>query len=40
VSVDSAEYWSTPGGPLTKIAEFAKAASGDSSHTLGEHAKL
>jgi general stress protein 26 len=40
VSVDSAEYWSTPGGPLTKLAEFAKAASGDTSHSLGEHAKL
>jgi general stress protein 26 len=40
VSVDNAEYWTTPGGPLTKLAEFAKAASGSASARFGEHAKI
>lgn len=40
VTVVSAEYWKTPGGPLTKLAEFAKAATGNASGSLGEHAKI
>ena len=40
VTVESAEYWSTPGGPLTKLAEFAKAATGNASSDFGEHGKL
>jgi general stress protein 26 len=40
VTIDSAEYWKTPGGPLTKLAEFAKAATGNAPGALGEHAKL
>ena len=40
VTIGSAEYWKTPGGPLTKLAEFAKAATGNTSGSLGEHAKI
>jgi general stress protein 26 len=40
VSIASGEYWKTPGGPLTKLAEFAKAATGNTSHEFGEHAKI
>ena len=39
VNVASAEYWDAPGGPLTRIAEFAKAATG-STKPIGEHAKV
>jgi general stress protein 26 len=40
VSIESAEYWKTPGGPLTKLAEFAKAATGNPPGTRAEHAKI
>lgn len=40
VTIESGEYWKTPGGPLTKLAEFAKAATGNTSSDFGEHAKV
>lgn len=39
VQVGSAEYWDAPGGVLTRLAEFTKAATGK-PETIGEHAKL
>jgi general stress protein 26 len=39
VTLGSAEYWDTPGGPLTLIAEFAKAVTG-SPKPIGDHAKV
>jgi general stress protein 26 len=39
MTIGSAEYWDMPGGPLTRLAEFAKAATG-SPRTFGEHAKV
>ena len=39
VVVGSAEYWDAPGGVLTRLAEFAKAATGGAMPVV-EHAKL
>jgi general stress protein 26 len=41
VTIDSAEYWDAPAGPLIKLAEFAKAAAGGKTVIpLGDHAKV
>ncbi len=40
VSVDTAEYWDSPGGALTRVFHFVKAAATGDMSALGEHSTM
>lgn len=40
VSVDTAEYWDSPGGPITRAFNFIKAAATHDRGAMGEHATV